>query len=84
MASKKVKKKAVMQPPERGAVIASSAVNEDFDRQMSVTARTTEGTPIQEASFQIVQLGLREPFIPSDSDEPFEVSDGEPFGVLKL
>jgi hypothetical protein len=51
---------------------------------MTVTGRTTEGTPIQVSSFRITQLGLREPFLPADSDEPFETADGEQFGVLKL
>lgn len=84
MASKRLRKVATSQPPERAVAVVSAGVNEEFDRKMTVTARTTEGTPIQEASFDIVQLGLREPFIPKDSDEPLELSDGQQFGVLKL
>jgi hypothetical protein len=50
---------------------------------MTVTGKITEGTIPLTSSFTITQLGLREPFIPFDSDEPFQDSTGEDFGVLK-
>lgn len=54
-----------------------------MDRNVVVTGRTTEGTIIQEATFTIIQLGLREEFIPADSDEAMQDNSGEIFGVLK-
>lgn len=57
--------------------------NDDLDRNVVVTGRTTEGTVIQEATFTIIQLGLREEFIPADSDEAMQDNSGEIFGVLK-
>lgn len=60
-----------------------SSVNDDLDRNVVVTGRTTEGTMIQEATFTIIQLGLREEFIPADSDEAMQDNSGEIFGVLK-
>lgn len=60
-----------------------SSVNDDLDRNVVVTGRTTEGTVIQEAMFTIIQLGLREEFIPADSDEAMQDNSGEIFGVLK-
>ena len=60
-----------------------SSVNDDLDRNVVVTGRTTEGTMIQEATFTIIQLGLREEFIPTDSDEAMQDNSGEIFGVLK-
>lgn len=84
MATKRVKKVSTTQPSVRAVAVVSSGVNDGFDRTMTVTGRTTEETPIQVSSFRITQLGLREPFLPADSDEPFETADGEQFGVLKL
>lgn len=60
-----------------------SSVNDDLDRNVVVTGRTTEGTMIQEATFTIIQLGLREEFIPADSGEAMQDNSGEIFGVLK-
>ncbi len=70
------------QEPET-ALALSVSVNEDFDRSMTVTGKVTEGTIPLSSTFEIVQLGLREPFIPEDSEEPFEDSSGIVFGVLK-
>ena len=83
MATNRLKKAKAEQPLSGGVAIAASGVNDGFDRQMTVTGRTTEGTPIQVSSFQIVQPGLREPFVPADSNETMQTADGEDFGVLK-
>lgn len=61
----------------------STSVNEGFDRRMTVIGRTTEGVSESVSSFVIVQLGLREEFIPKNETEGLECSDGEVFGVLK-
>lgn len=77
-----------------GVFLASSGVNNGLDREMTVTGRTTEGTPIQVASFRIIQPGLRwefevefDPKTDDQEDEPgysfFETNDGEIFAVLK-
>lgn len=82
---KRLKKKKVEAQPTvmSAAVPLSVETNEGFDRSMTVTGKITEGTIPLESSFKITQLGLREPFIPSDSDEPLQDSTGEDFGVLK-
>lgn len=59
------------------------SANEEFDRKMTVTGKITEGTLPLQASFTITQLGLREPFIPADSEEGLQDSTGSDFGVLK-
>lgn len=64
------------------APLAASGANTGFDRQMTVTGRTVEGSTVSVASFRIVQPGLREPFNTLANDE-FQTSDGEVFGVLK-
>lgn len=61
----------------------ASSVNEEFDVETIVTARSTGVTVSASAQVKVVWLGLREPFIPADSDEAFETSDGMEFGVLK-
>jgi hypothetical protein len=84
MGKKRLKKSKVeAQPSVMTAVPLSVETNEGFDRRMTVTGKITEGTIPLTSSFTITQLGLREPFIPSDSDEPFQDSTGEDFGVLK-
>lgn len=82
---KRLKKaKKVAQPTAMSAAVPLAVeTNEGFDRRMTVTGKITEGTIPLTSSFTITQLGLREPFIPSDSDEPFQDSTGEDFGVLK-
>ena len=82
---KRLKKaKKVAQPTAMSAAVPLAVeTNEGFDRTMTVTGKITEGTIPLTSSFTITQLGLREPFIPSDSDEPFQDSTGEDFGVLK-
>ena len=81
MGKKRLKKSKVEAQPSvmTAAVPLSVETNEGFDRRMTVTGKTIPLT----SSFTITQLGLREPFIPSDSDEPFQDSTGEDFGVLK-
>lgn len=85
MGKKRLKKSKVEAQPSvmSAAVPLSVETNEGFDRRMTVTGKITEGTIPLTSSFTITQLGLREPFIPSDSDEPFQDSTGEDFGVLK-
>lgn len=83
MATKRVKKTSTTQPSVREVAVVSSGVNDGFDRTMTVTGKITEGTIPLESSFTITQLGLREPFIPADSDEWFQDSTGSDFGVLK-
>lgn len=61
----------------------SVETNEEFDRTMTVVGKIIEGTIPFQSSFTITQLGLREPFIPADSDEGFQDSTGRDFGVLK-
>lgn len=78
------KGKKVSQPTVMSAAVPLAVeTNEGFDRTMTVTGKITEGTIPLTSSFTITQLGLREPFIPFDSDEPFQDSTGEDFGVLK-
>lgn len=84
MTAKRLEKlKTKTQPLSSGAAVFAAGVNEGFDRQMTVTGRTTEGTPIQVSSFQIIQLGLREPFVPNGTEETLLDANGEEFGVLK-
>lgn len=85
MGKKRLKKSKVEAQPSvmMAAVSLSVETNEGFDRRMTVTGKITEGTIPLTSSFTITQLGLREPFIPFDSDEPFQDSTGEDFGVLK-
>ena len=95
MAKKKSKTKSkITTPVPLGVALASSGVNNGLDREMTVTGRTTEGTPIQVASFRIIQPGLRwefevefDPKTDDQEDEPgysfFETNDGEIFAVLK-
>lgn len=85
MGKKRLKKSKVEAQPSvmAAAVPLSVETNEGFDRRMTVTGKITEGTIPLTSSFTITQLGLRELFIPSDSDEPFQDSTGEDFGVLK-
>lgn len=87
MAKKRLKKRSLevtesIQPLSAASPFAP-VVNDGLDREMIVTGRTIEGTPIQVATFKIVQLGLREEFIPDDSSEGMQDSTGEIFGVMK-
>ena len=70
MGKKRLKKSKVEAQPSvmAAAVPLSVETNEGFDRRMTVTGKITEGTIPLTSSFTITQLGLREPFIPSDSD----------------
>lgn len=85
MGKKRLKKSKVEAQPSSWRLLSlfQLETNEGFDRRMTVTGKITEGTIPLTSSFTITQLGLREPFIPSDSDEPFQDSTGEDFGVLK-
>lgn len=65
------------------SIRATVGVNEEFDRSTVVTARSSGATVSASASIRVIQLGLREPFIPSDETEAFQTQDGEDFGVLK-
>lgn len=82
---KRLKKtKKVAHPTVMSAAVPLAVeTNEGFDRTMTVTGKITEGTIPLESSFTITQLGLREPFIPADSDEGLQDSTGRDFGVLK-
>lgn len=62
---------------------AAVGVNEEFDRETIVTARSQGISVSDTAQIRVVQLGMREPFIPSDSDEAFQTSDNLDYGVLK-
>lgn len=64
------------------APLATSGANTGFDRTMTITGRTTEGSVVSVASFRVVQPGLREPFTVSNGEE-FQDANGETFGVLK-
>ena len=79
---KRLKKaKKVEQPTAMpAAVLLAVETNEGFDRTMTVTGKIIEGTIPLESSFTITQLGLREPFIPTDSDEGFQDSTGSDLG----
>ena len=62
---------------------ATVGANEEFDRETIVTARS-QGISVSDiAQIRVVQLGMREPFIPADSDEAFQTSDNLDYGVLK-
>lgn len=58
-------------------------INEEFDKELTITGRLTEGTLPAEDSFVVVHLGLREPFIPIDEDDSMLVADDSAYGVLK-
>lgn len=58
-------------------------INEEFDREVRITGRLTEGTLSAEDSFVVVHLGLREPFIPMGDEDPMLVSGDVAYGVLK-
>ena len=74
----------VEQPTGLSAAFPLSVeTNEEFDRTMTVVGKIIEGNIPFQSSFTITQLGLREPFIPADSDEGFQDSTGRDFGVLK-
>lgn len=62
---------------------ATVGVNEDFDRSTTVTARSSGVSVSAQAQIQVIQLGLREPFIPSGEEEALETQDGLDYGVLK-
>ena len=70
----------VVQPSISNRAIGA---NEEFDRETTVTARSTGVSVSATAQIKVVQLGMREPFIPFDSEEAFETSDSLEFGVLK-
>lgn len=65
------------------SIRATGGANEEFDRSTVVTARSAGATVSASASITVIQLGLREPFIPADDTEAFQTNDGEDFGVLK-
>ena len=74
----------VTEPTILSALVSNDVkTNEEFDRTMTVVGKIIEGTIPFQSSFTITQLGLREPFIPADSDEGFQDSTGNDFGVLK-
>lgn len=58
-------------------------INEEFDREVKITGRLTEGTLPAEDSFVVVHLGLREPFIPMGDEDPMLVADDAAYGVMK-
>lgn len=60
-----------------------SNVNDEIDKEAVITARTIEGTYPFSATLKVVKEGLREEFIPSDSNEPLQDVNGEIFAVLK-
>lgn len=76
-------KKAVSVTPMSTGISLAVETNEDFDRKMTVVGKIVEGTIPLQSSFTITQLGLREGFIPADSDEGFQDSTGVDYGVLK-
>lgn len=78
--TKRVARGTLAQPSISNRAIGT---NEDFDRETTVTARSSGVSVIATAQIKVVQLGMREPFIPSDSDDAFETSDSLEFGVLK-
>lgn len=62
---------------------ATIGTNEEFDRETIVTARSQGISVGDTAQIRVVQLGMREPFIPADSSEAFQTSDNLDYGVLK-
>lgn len=58
-------------------------LNEEFDRGYNATCRVAEGTLPFQKVFPIEQLGLREPFAPSNDDDGIIGADNQEFGVLK-
>ena len=62
---------------------ATVGANEEFDRETTVTAHSQGVSVSATASIKVIQLGMREPFIPADSDEAFQTSDSLDYGVLK-
>lgn len=61
----------------------SISTNEEFDRSVVVVGKIIEGTLPLTSTFTVIQLGKREEFIPLDSSEPLQDSEGNIFGVLK-
>lgn len=58
-------------------------INEEFDKEITITGRLTEGTLPAEDSFVAVHLGLREPFIPMGDEDSMLVADDAAYGVMK-
>lgn len=61
----------------------SISTNEEFDRSVVVVGKIIEGTLPLTSTFTVTQLGKREEFIPLDSSDPLQDSEGNIFGVLK-
>ena len=89
MAQKRKEKKSTSRRAARKVVQpsisnrATVGANEEFDRETTVTARSSGVSVSATARIRVIQLGMREPFIPSDQTEALETSDGTDFGVLK-
>lgn len=58
-------------------------INEEFDKEVRITGRVTEGTLPAEDSIIVVHLGLREPFIPMGDTEPMLDLNDMAYGVMK-
>ena len=66
------------------APLSTSTVNDGLDCVYTVVGRTIDDVaPSISSSFRVVQLGLREEFIPLDDVEGIQDSTGETFAVLK-
>lgn len=69
--------------PSFSSILANVGANEEFDRSEVVVATATGETVSSSAQIKVIQLGMREPFIPFDEETCIETQDGEQFGVLK-
>ena len=65
-----------------GSASIASDINEGIDRIQTITVETTQGSEPKSESVQVIQIGLREVFEPSDG--MFVLKDGGTFNVLKV
>lgn len=63
------------------SVVLSSDVNEDIDREQTITVSTTNGDNPKDVCVNVKQYGLREVFLPLDGD--FIMADNCTYNVLK-
>lgn len=72
---------AIYEGSGNGSVAISSDINEGIDRNQNITIETTEGNNPKSVDVNVKQVGLREVFLPTDSE--FILADGGTFNVLK-
>jgi hypothetical protein len=64
-----------------GSASISSDINEGIDREQFINVETIKGSNPKVASVNVMQIGMREVFLPNDGD--FILADGGTFNVLK-